>query len=214
MDKIDEFIADLAKVESTDSLTNVYAFAEPQSKICRHNLRLYLNRMAEHKNGVILVGEAPGFHGCRLSGIPFTCEYNFTQELIPDIIGKELGYQIVSPDKPEMERSASAVWHNLKVWYERYGSVPLLWNICPFHPHKAGNIRTNRAPSSSEIKSGVPFLKRLIDLFDIQYIGAIGAKASKAISSNGYKCPYLRHPSFGGQVLFENNIRDFMHSVQ
>lgn len=69
MDKIDEFIADLAKVESTDSLTNVYAFAEPQSKICRHNLRLYLNRMAEHKNGVILVGEAPGFHGCRLSGI-------------------------------------------------------------------------------------------------------------------------------------------------
>lgn len=29
MDKIDEFIADLAKVESTDSLTNVYAFAEP-----------------------------------------------------------------------------------------------------------------------------------------------------------------------------------------
>ena len=72
MDKIDIFIEELAQVESNSILTNVYAGSSLQNEICRHNLSLYFHYMLKNNSHVILVGEAPGYRGCRLSGIPFT----------------------------------------------------------------------------------------------------------------------------------------------
>lgn len=43
MDKINQFINELAKAESAPMLTNVYSQSEKQGSICRHNLSLYLH---------------------------------------------------------------------------------------------------------------------------------------------------------------------------
>ena len=110
--------------------------------------------MLKNNSHVILVGEAPGYRGCRLSGIPFTCEDMFTQEWLPNLMGINLGYRIFSKDKPERELSALTVWPKLKEWYNQYGTVPLLWNICPFHPHKENNDKSNRTPYAQEIMAG------------------------------------------------------------
>lgn len=101
MDRIRLFIDELSKEESTPELTNVYSPEIPQSEICRENLYNYLQRIKNNNSKIMLIGEAPGYHGCRLSGIAFTCEENFTEDIIPKIIGKDLGYKIFSDGKPE-----------------------------------------------------------------------------------------------------------------
>ena len=202
MDKIDIFIEELAQAESNSILTNVYAGSSLQNEICRHNLSLYFHYMLKNNSHVILVGEAPGYRGCRLSGIPFTCEDMFTQEWLPDLMGINLGYRIFSKDKPERELSALTVWPKLKEWYNQYGKVPLLWNICPFHPHKENNDKSNRTPYAQEIMAGKEFLIKLLDLFEIKHIGSIGRKAEKAIKG-------MKH----GSNVFGKNIEQFMYLV-
>ena len=169
--------------------------------------------MLKNNSHVILVGEAPGYRGCRLSGIPFTCEDMFTQEWLPNLMGINLGYRIFSKDKPERELSALTVWPKLKEWYNQYGTVPLLWNICPFHPHKENNDKSNRTPYAQEIMAGKEFLIKLLDLFEIKHIGSIGRKAEKAIKGMKHETFYLRHPAYNGSNVFGKNIKQFMYLV-
>lgn len=212
MDRIKHFIDELSKEESTPILTNVYSPEMPQSEICRKNLYNYLQRIICNNSKVMLIGEAPGYHGCRLSGIAFTCEENFTENIIPGIMGKNMGYKIFSKDKPEKEFSASTVWPKLKDWYNIHSSVPLLWNICPFHPHKERNIMSNRTPKKKEIERGVNYFLELLDIFDIQHIGCIGKKSFNTIKSMGLNTSheYIRHPSCGGKKEFEKMIGEYM----
>jgi hypothetical protein len=209
MDRIKLFIDELSKEESTYELTNVYSPKIPQGKICRENLYNYFQRIKNNNSKVMLIGEAPGYNGCRLSGIAFTCEENFTEDIIPRIMGKDLGYKIFSDGEPKKELSASIVWPKLKEWYNTYGTIPMLWNICPFHPHKEGNILSNRTPTDKEIQRGVNYFLRLIDLFDIQYIGCIGRKSDGMVERLGLPHTYLRHPSCGGIKQFKEMMDKF-----
>lgn len=216
MDRIRLFIDELSREASTPELTNVYSSEVPQSEVCRENLYNYLHRIKNNNSKVMLIGEAPGYHGCRLSGIAFTCEENFTKEIIPGIMGKDMGYKIFSKGKPEKERSASIVWPKLKEWYNAHGSVPFLWNICPFHPHKEGNIMSNRTPKKKEIERGIKYFLELVDIFDIQHIGCIGRKSFNTIGAMdlNFSLEYLRHPSCGGKTEFETMIGEYMKSLQ
>lgn len=212
MDRIRLFIEELSKEESTPILTNVYSPVMPQSGICRENLYNYLQRIKNNNSKVMLIGEAPGYHGCRLSGIAFTSEDKFTEDIIPGIMGKDLGYKIYSKEKPESEFSASTVWPKLKEWYNAHGSVPLLWNICPFHPHKENDNESNRTPRKKEIERGIKYFLELVDIFDIQHIGCIGKKSYNTIETMGLNTSleYLRHPSCGGKREFERMIDKYM----
>jgi len=213
MDKIDQFIAELAKEESTSKLTNVYSPMEVQSEICRHNLSLYLHRVIENNSKVMLVGEAPGYHGCRLSGIAFTCEYDYTIDVIPGLIGKGLGYKIFSEDKPEYELSASIVWPKLQEWYKLSHTTPMLWNICPFHPHAEGNVMSNRTPTTKKVQRGVRHFMALLEMFDIKHIGCIGKKSDMMVEQLGLPHTYLRHPSCGGINKFRTMIDEFRERI-
>lgn len=215
MDRIKLFIEELSKEESTPILTNVYSPVIPQSKVCRENLYNYLQRIRSNNSKVMLIGEAPGYHGCRLSGIAFTSEDKFTEDIIPGIMGKDLGYKIYSKGEPEREFSASTVWPKLKDWYNAHGSVPLLWNICPFHPHKENDFMSNRTPKKKEIERGIKYFLELVDIFDIQHIGCIGKKSYNTIKTMGLNTSleYLRHPSCGGKTEFEKMIGEYMKSL-
>lgn len=212
MDRIRLFIEELSKEESTPILTNVYSPVMSQSEICRENLYNYLQRIMNNNSKVMLIGEAPGYHGCRLSGIAFTSEDKFTEDIIPGIMGKDLGYKIYSKGKPEREFSASTVWPKLKDWYFLHASVPLLWNICPFHPHKENDFMSNRTPRKKEIERGIKYFLELVDIFEIQHIGCIGRKSYNTIKTMGINTSieYLRHPSCGGKTEFEIMIGEYM----
>src|SRR3954451_22989426 len=73
---------------STPVLFNPYHDADAQLdrkdavKIRRANLKHYLAAFAE-RPAILLVGEAPGPHGCRFSGVPFTSEHQIVARTLP-----------------------------------------------------------------------------------------------------------------------------------
>ena len=77
---------------------------------------------------ILLLGEAPGYKGCKLSGIPFTSEYHILhEEFFKD------GFAVFDRTNPNKEASACAIWEVLS----GINKLPLMWNIYPFHPMTA-----------------------------------------------------------------------------
>ena len=106
------------------------------SRLRRARLEAYLDarRHARH----VLVGEAPGYRGTRVSGIPFTSERQLTG------------------DGPA-EATATivhAVLSELGVECD-----VLLWNVVPTHP---GTASSNRRPTADEVEGGLPFLQEIV----------------------------------------------------
>jgi uracil-DNA glycosylase len=106
-----------------------------QSELRRNRLREYLATRAHA--GVILVGEAAGYRGARISGIPFTSERQLT-------------------GAGATEASATIVQRVLR----ELGVVDdvLLWNVVPTHP---GTATSNRRPTRAEVQAARPFLDEL-----------------------------------------------------
>ena len=84
----------------------------------------------------------------------------------------------------------------------------ILWNIFPWHPHKAGNLLTNRTPSTPELDVGVEFAKMLLELVPSMQIVAIGQKAADTLGRYGIACKAVRHPSMGGAEIFRAQVAE------
>jgi hypothetical protein len=77
MNDIEDFVIDLTKKRNTATVSNPYL-----KKDVADNLHRYLVAMHKMKGKrILLVGEAPGYKGCGITGIPF----RFI--LIPKVIG-------------------------------------------------------------------------------------------------------------------------------
>jgi uracil-DNA glycosylase len=101
----------------------------------RERLAAYLDSRASAN--YLLVGEAPGYRGARISGIPFTSE-----RLLTGHGPAEATATIVHRVLRELE-----VDHDV-----------LLWNIVPTHP---GTEASNRAPTRREVAEGRDFADEL-----------------------------------------------------
>lgn len=159
-------VADLAHAR-IGSTYNQYA----ASALLCARLSAYLALRASAR--ILLVGEAAGYRGARVSGIPFTSERQLS--------GRGPG-----------EATATVVHRVLaELGLER---DVLLWNLVPTHPHKPGSAQSNRRPTRAEVEAGRPFLHRL---GHGRTVVPIGRLAHAELGG-----PYVRHPSHGGAREF------------
>lgn len=189
-----------------DDVYNQYAPDNADNAIRRENFRLYLQEMYKRQPRFMLLMEAPGYRGCRLTGIPVTSR-KVVIEGLPELemFGKERGYQLTDDEGFENvygEQSATIVWNTLS----EIGIVPLIWNSFPFHPRKVGNQRTNRKPRVAETRIGAIYLRRVIDFFKPSVIIAVGNVAHKTLIENEIGCQKVRHPAQGGKNDFVAGI--------
>lgn len=199
------FVTRLAQAPLDGPANNHYAPApgdpllDQANGIRRENLRLYLDYMQVGRPWLLLVGEAPGYRGCRLTGVPFTSEAIILNRHIWPF-GPQAGFRKTAERATVVkEASATIVWSAL----DGQCPPPLLWNAFPFHPHQAGQPNSNRRPYGWELQVGATFLKELIDLFRPQAIAAVGRSAARALELAGLNMLHaLRHPSHGGKNEF------------
>lgn len=211
---IASFIKALKKHPGSDEFDNLYRGNSHLSRLRRENLHIYLTLMQKLSPRLMLVGEAPGYKGCKLTGVPFSSENLLMKEESHPVFGVQHLYRCLPTHKTlEKENSAKMVWEEL----DKYEEIPLIWNIFPYHPHQKDQAHSNRAPRVGEIRLGQVFVEKLIRMFPITHIAAVGRKAHKGLSEldlGPRELRYLRHPSYGGKRDFVQGLAEFMAPPQ
>ncbi len=198
--KLKHFVQKLQNEKIEGYVTNFYSAKRTNAK--RANLEKYLSYMYAQGADTLLVGEAPGYNGCRLTGVPFTSEHIVCSGVGRiKLFGIENGYK-VSNKRAAKEQSASAMWDLL----ESFDALPLLWNAFPFHPYHQGEIDSNRKPNGKELEIGKVYIRELIDIFEIKDVIAIGNVADDLLRRMQISHTKVRHPSYGGKALFREQL--------
>jgi uracil-DNA glycosylase len=167
------FIARLARARIGETY-NFYRDGD-RAGLCRARLATYLEERWDAP--IVLVAEAPGYRGTRVSGVPLTSERQ------------------LSGSGPA-EATATIV-HSVLAELGLEDAV-LLWNLVPTHPHRAGEPRSNRAPTRGEVAVGRPFVDALVRG---RRVVPVGRLAHAALGG-----PYVRHPSHGGASAFRDAL--------
>src|SRR4051794_27490144 len=101
---------------------------------------------------MVPVGEAAGYRGARVSGVPFTSERQ------------------LSGSGPA-EASATIV-HRVLRELELEDDV-LLWNVVPTHP---GTAASNRPPTRAEVQAARPYLDELVRARRVVAVGRVASE--------------------------------------
>jgi uracil-DNA glycosylase len=205
---IDAFVERLAASPAGPNSVNEFDEAHPSNAIRRRNLTLYLEQLATRRPKTLLVGEAPGYRGMRITGVPFT-NAPLLERGIPQfgLLGSSNGY--VVPDDPPpaaAEPTATVMWGTLV----ELDFLPVLWSAFPLHPHRPGNPRSNRTPSANEAAEWSWSWRELAEVFSIQSVVAVGNVAYNSMVRSGLSIPCVRHPSHGGKEKFASGLRDLL----
>jgi uracil-DNA glycosylase len=130
---MEELISRLADATIGDTF-NFYRDGE-SADVRRARLLAYLRSREDAP--LLLVGEAAGYRGARVSGIAFTSERQLSgsgpAEATATIVHRVLAELGIEEDV-------------------------LLWNVVPTHP---GTETSNRHPTRAEVEAGLPFLREL-----------------------------------------------------
>jgi len=124
------------------------------SELRRRRLAAYLDSRAHA--ALVLVGEAAGYRGARVSGIPFTSERQ------------------LSGDGPA--EASATIMHAVLAELGLEDDV-LLWNVVPTHP---GTACSNRCPTRAEVAESRPFLSELTSGRRTIAVGRLAAAAIDA----------------------------------
>ena len=172
-----QLVADLAVAE-IGATFNFYADGE-RARLLRRRLADYLE--ARRHAPLLLVGEAAGWRGARVSGLPFTSERQLT-------------------GRGPAEATATNVQRTLAEL--GIADTVLLWNAVPTHPHRPDDHCSNRPPTRAEIAAGRPFLERLAAGRRVVAVGRIAGIALGVAS--------IRHPSHGGAQAFRTALLEWL----
>ncbi|MET1022225.1 MAG: uracil-DNA glycosylase [Arthrobacter sp.] len=205
---IDGFVDRLAAVTTGPGCNNFFDRGVPGNAHRRRNLAIYLREMQVRGPEVLLVGEAPGFRGMRITGVPFTNRTMFE--------GPANGFGLFGPGKGYVlpaeaagvaaEPTATVMWEVLA----ELEFLPLLWSACPWHTHVPGRPLSNRTPTAPEASLGTPFWQGLRELFDIKTVVAVGNVAHRSLQRSGLAAPKIRHPAHGGRAGFKLGLQELL----
>ncbi len=120
----------------------------------RERLARYLDERSDSR--ILLVGEAAGYRGARVSGIAFTSERQLTgsgpAEATATIVHRTLAELGIEKDV-------------------------VLWNVVPTHP---GTETTNRLPTRAEIAAGLEFAHELARKRRVIAVGRVAERVLDA----------------------------------
>ena len=202
--RLKAFVSRLALCPVSENVCNQYSYDSHGSDVRRENLLLYLRQMLALRPDIMLIGEAPGYKGCRLTGVPFTSEAIAMNGVeTHGLFGTARGYRRTGETAAAMkEQTATIMWQAIS----RLPTPPLLWNAYPFHPFKQANPRSNRRPTLAELRVGAGFLGELLGLFQVREVVAVGNVAEAAAAEINIRCLKIRHPANGGKRAFNEGI--------
>lgn len=165
-----------------------------------------LHRLAAHLSRsprLVLCGEAPGFQGCRYSGVAFVSERQLLDGLIPGI--DRLSGRLTTRDRSFAEPSATIVWKAL--FKLGIAEESITWNALQMHPHRPGAPWTNRTPTNAELAHGRTALHLLREAFPGLAFVAVGRKSAMLLADAGIEAAAtIRHPANGGAVEFNAGL--------
>lgn len=162
-------------------------------------------RLASHLDcdaRYILVGEAPGYQGCRYSGIAFTSERLLIEGSVPRV-PREPG-RLTGRKLPFSEPSATIVWKAL--YRLGIAEKTVMWNALQLHPVGGRGVWSNRTPSPAELASGMPALHHLRAAFPSAEVIAVGRKSQESLQALGLNVRHVRHPANGGATEFAEGL--------
>jgi hypothetical protein len=126
----------------------------PRAALLRRRLSAYLGSLEDAP--YLLVGEAAGFRGARVSGLPFTSERQLT-------------------GSGPAEVTATIVRRTLReLGLEQ---AVLCWNVVPTHP---GTASSNRRPTRAEVVAAAPFLEHLAHRRHVVAVGRLAQAVTRA----------------------------------
>lgn len=225
MHKVKLFVQSLTAYHG-ENVFNPWADFDPDYDVAyarsirKAQLERYLVRRLDTAR-ILLIAEACGYQGGRFTGIAMTCE-RMMLSLHPEVTAKMVigvpGRRTSRKNSPflpkEIQRrqgfnepTDTVVWNAAL----RAGLAPeefLLWNIFPFHPHKEGQMMTNRTPTEAELAAGLSYTKALLNLTGPLPILAVGKKSEETLKNAGLAAAGLRHPANGGANLFREGLAD------
>jgi uracil-DNA glycosylase family 4 len=146
------FVEELAAAE-IGATFNFYREG-PRARLLKRRLEDYLE--ARDDASFLLVGEAPGYRGARVSGLPFTSERQLT-----GAGPAEATATIVRAALTELGLEEQT----------------LCWNVVPTHP---GTEHANRRPTRAEVEAGSRFLEQLAHGRRVIAVGRVAAAATGA----------------------------------
>ncbi len=158
----------------------------------------------------LLIGEAPGYRGCHFSGIPFTCEKQLCDGIVP-VLGRH--ERITTRNLPWSEGSATIIWSTL---YELdIAESTVMFNAFPWHPHQPGDPLSNRTPTARELTTHADVLGMVVREFPDAKRIAVGKAAAGTLGGLGFQIHHeVRHPSMGGANLFRQQMRELVGAEQ
>lgn len=164
----------------------------------RERLKLHLSAPAPR---LLLIGEAPGYQGTRITGCPFTSEALLLEDGVPRV-GK-LCHRLTSRRLPWREPSSTIVWRALRE--VGLADCTIIWGAFPWHPYGASPL-SNRVPSEVEKAIGAPLLHRLVSALPDVTVVAVGNIAADSLRKLGVEADKIRHPANGGATAFRDGL--------
>jgi len=187
------------------------------------NLRVYLEERIGHAK-LLLIAEAPGFQGCKFSGIAMTSERILMGGLEKQgVPSRAVQHKTPHPRTSNIdvgpksrrihgyaEPTATIVWTRLLA----RGLNPrdfVLWNAFAWHPHKPGDSLSNRKPEPQELEQGKDTVKAMLGLFPGIATIAVGRVAEGGLQTMGIAGAFhVPHPANGGANAFGDGIQNWL----